>query len=436
MKSFNESVSKMEESKKYLAGGVSSFLRGAMKPIPLFVKTASGSHVIDADGNDYIDYLLAYGPLILGHAHPELTEQTYQAMKRGNVYGLQHDGETQLAKRLTEVLPCADKVTFSGSGTEAVMLALRLARAYTNRQKVIRFHGHYHGWSDAIFTSFPSPDLVKENNDQADHVLPGTSGQSESSLQDIILLPWNDSEALKQALDTHGEQIAAIITEPVMCNSGCILPKPGYLEQMREWTQELGIVLIFDEVITGFRLGIGGAHGRFNIKPDLVTMGKAVAGGVPLSVVAGKEEIMDLVATGQVNHLGTMNGNTMVTAAGLATIEILSKNNNAVFEKMEKMTQNLVSGLRDVMQKNEIKGVINQIGPVFHMMFIQEDEVHDFETFQKRDAAKYSLFAEKMLDEGILVRPTGLWYVSAVHTDEDITKTIEGADRVLKSMKG
>jgi len=436
MKSFNESVSKMEESKKYLAGGVSSFLRGAMKPIPLFVKTASGSHVIDADGNDYIDYLLAYGPLILGHAHPELTEQTYQAMKRGNVYGLQHDGETQLAKRLTEVLPCADKVTFSGSGTEAVMLALRLARAYTNRQKVIRFHGHYHGWSDAIFTSFPSPDLVKENNDRADHVLPGTSGQSESSLQDIILLPWNDSEALKQALDTHGEQIAAIITEPVMCNSGCILPKPGYLEQMREWTQELGIVLIFDEVITGFRLGIGGAHGRFNIKPDLVTMGKAVAGGVPLSVVAGKEEIMDLVATGQVNHLGTMNGNTMVTAAGLATIEILSKNNNAVFEKMEKMTQNLVSGLRDVMQKNEIKGVINQIGPVFHMMFIQEDEVHDFETFQKRDAAKYSLFAEKMLDEGILVRPTGLWYVSAVHTDEDITKTIEGADRVLKSMKG
>ncbi|MBP1933326.1 aspartate aminotransferase family protein [Ammoniphilus resinae] len=435
MRTFNESVSKIEESKKYLAGGVSSFLRGAMKPIPLFVKTASGSHVIDADGNDYIDYLLAYGPLILGHADPELTEKTYQAMKSGNAYGLQHDGEILLSKRLTEVLPCADKVTFSGSGTEAVMLALRLARAYTNRQKVIRFHGHYHGWSDAIFTSFPSPDLVKENSDQADRVLPGTSGQSESSLQDIILLPWNDPEALKQALDMYGEQIAAIITEPVMCNSGCILPKPGYLEQMREWTQELGIVLIFDEVITGFRLGIGGAHGRFNIKPDLVTMGKAVAGGVPLSVVAGKEEIMDLVATGRVNHLGTMNGNTMVTAAGLATIDILSKNNNAVFEKMERLTQNLVSGLRDVMLKNGVRGVINQIGPVFHMMFIQEDEVRDFATFQKRDAAKYSLFAEKMLDEGILVRPTGLWYVSAVHSDEDIQRTIEGADRVLQSME-
>lgn len=435
MKSYRASVEMLKQSEKYLAGGVASSLRSAMKPTPLFARSAQGARICDVDGNEYIDYLLGYGPLILGHAHPELTEAIHEAMQKGFTYGLQHEGEIALAKRLTEILPCADKVVFSGSGTEAVMLALRLARAYTGKSKIVRFHGHYHGWSDAIFTSFPSADMRQSGTtSEAGSVLPGTAGQSELSLKDIILLPWNDAEALENTLKDHHREIAAVITEPVMCNSGCIQPLPGYLERMRELTSQYGVVLIFDEVITGFRLGLGGAHGRFGILPDLMTMGKALAGGIALSAVAGKNEIMDLVAAGKVNHLGTLNGNCVATAAALATIDILSRNGANVFERMEKIAVELSGGLRDLMKKHGFRGVVNQIGPVFHMMFIDRPSVSTFQEFSERNAAAYSAFAEKMLDEGVLIRTNGLWYVSAVHGDAEVEKTLAAADRALAAL--
>jgi len=430
-----QSKANYQESQTFLAGGVASSLRAAMKPVPLFVESASGATIKDVDGNEYIDYLLAYGPLILGHSHPVLTEKIQQQMKKGYTYGLQHKGEIELAKRLTELLPCADKVSLSGSGTEAVMLAIRLAKEYTGKTKVVRFHGHYHGWSDTIFTSFPSPDMLQGgDNHPSEQVLPGTGGQSKKALEEVILIPWNDFEALEETLKKHKDEIAAVISEPVMCNSGCIHPKPGYLEKIRELTKLHGIVMILDEVITGFRLGISGAHGRFGIQPDIVTIGKALGGGIAISAVGGHHQIMSLVEHGKVGHLGTLNGNGVSTAAALTVIEELSKNSGAAYHRMEKITKQLVDGIRELFAKHQIHGLINHIGPVFHMMFTEEKEVNDFDAFQKRDAAKYTRFAELLLDGGVLVRPSGLWYVSTAHENKHVDHTLAAIDEAFRKM--
>lgn len=433
-KNYQTSTELYEQSKKYLAGGVASSLRAAMKPTPLFAKSGNGARIKDVDGNEYIDYLLAYGPLILGHAHPALTQSVAEAMSSGATYGLQHTGEIELAKLLTEILPCADRVVLSGSGTEAVMLALRLARAHTGKQKIVRFHGHYHGWSDTIFTSFPSSDMRQSAGMKAssnDAVQPGTGGQSEISLQEVILLPWNDKDALETALRNHKDEIAAVITEPIMCNSGCIQPKEGYLQHMRKLTEELGIVMIMDEVITGFRLGLGGAHGKFGIKPDLVTIGKAMGGGIAISGVAGKAEIMSLIENGTVSHLGTLNGNCVSTAAALTILNELGKDDGAIYGQMEQIASKLVEGIRSVLVDHRIPGVINQLGPVFHFMFTEQERVEDFVSFNKRDGAKYARLAELMLDEGVLIRPNGLWYVSAVHGDAEIAATLQALERAV-----
>jgi glutamate-1-semialdehyde 2,1-aminomutase len=435
-RSYEESKRLLAESKRYLAGGVASSLRSAMKPTPLYAEYGSGARVRDADGNEYIDYLLAYGPLILGHAHPSLKEGVNEALLNSVTYGLQHKGEIELAKLLTELLPCAERVAFSGSGTEAVMLALRIARAYTGKRKVVRFHGHYHGWSDAIFTSFPSSDMRQSAATGAadSQAAPGTGGQSGLSLQDIILLPWNDAEALEAVLRRDKDDIAAVITEPVMCNSGCIHPKTGYLQRMRELTDELGIVMIMDEVITGFRLGLGGAHGKFGLMPDLVTIGKAMGGGIAISGVAGKADIMALIENGTVSHLGTLNGNCAATAAALVTLSELGKNDGALYQQMEQMADMLVQGIRSLLAGRGITGLINQAGPMFHLMFTEEKEVTDFASFNKRDAARYGKFAERLLEEGVLVRTSGLWYVSAAHGEAEVETTLESVNRALAGL--
>jgi glutamate-1-semialdehyde 2,1-aminomutase len=432
-----QSSAKFQQARQHLAGGVASSLRASMKPVPLYAKSAKGARLLDVDGNEYIDYLLGYGPLILGHANDKLTESILAAMQNGCTYGLQHEGEIQLADLLVEVLPCADKVALSGSGTEAVMLALRLARAHTGRRKVVRFHGHYHGWSDSIFTSFPGAGLQLSDTGAANYaaVPPGTAGQSENSLEDIILLPWNDLGALEAALRADAGEIAAVISEPVMCNSGCIQPRPGYLEALRRLTEELDIVLILDEVITGFRLGLGGAHGRFGIDPDLVTIGKAMGGGIAISAVAGKEKLMKYIDTAAVSHLGTLNGNNVATSAAITTIRELAADNGAVFAVMEGLFSNLSSGIRGLLEKHNISGVVNQVGPVFHMMFIDKQEVTDFDTFNQRDAGKYAEFAKLMLDEGVLLRPNGLWYISTVHKQADVEATLLAIDRALEKLK-
>ncbi|NOU96172.1 aminotransferase class III-fold pyridoxal phosphate-dependent enzyme [Paenibacillus sp. LMG 31456] len=438
MKTLDKSRVNYAESQAFLAGGVSSSLRSAMKPVPLFAAAGSGPRISDVDGNEYIDYLLGYGPLLLGHSNPAITDSIHAALKCGTTFGLQHTGEFELARRLTEALPCAEQVVLSGSGTEAVMLALRLARAYNGKRKIVRFHGHYHGWADSIFTSFPSSDMRQFGSvlDSDNQIFPGTEGQSQQALEDILLLPWNDSAALEETLRRYGHEIAAVISEPVMCNSGCILPKPGYLELMRKLTEELDIVMILDEVITGFRLSLGGAHGKFGLKPDLVTIGKALGGGIAISAVAGRKELMELVGNGTVSHLGTLNGNCIATSAALATISELSKAGGAVYEQLEQTAVRLVEGIRRLLVKHGIAGIINQAGPVFHMMFTDELKVEDFASFNKRDAARYTEFAAGLLEEGVLVRSNGLWYVSTAHGDQEIDETLSAMDRALNTLRG
>lgn len=426
----------LAESKKYLAGGVASSLRASMLPVPLYVEEAHGARVKDVDGNEYIDYLLAYGPLILGHANPALNKAITAAIERGTTYGLQHEGEIKLAKKLVELLPAADKVSLSGSGTEAVMLALRLAKQFTGRRKVIRFEGHFHGWSDSIFTAFPTPDMGAQTA-QADSeaVVPGTGGQSSKALEDIVLLPWNDVSKLEQAFEQHKGEIAAVISEPIMCNNGCIMPKEGYLERLRELTTQEGTVLILDEVITGFRLGPGGFQERFGITADLTTVGKALGGGAAISAVGGKAELMSQIESGVINHLGTLNGNGLAVYSALSVIDELTKDNGAAFARMEKLATQLVEGIREALRKHEIPGLINQIGPVFHFMFTEHKEVRDFAVFQERDAHKYSQFAALLLEEGVLVRPSGLWYISAVHSETEVQDTLAAIDRALAKIK-
>lgn len=412
----------LHESGRVLAGGVASTLRLAVEPTPLFVSHGRGSRIIDVDGNEYVDYTMAYGPLILGHAHPAIVEAVTEACRRGTTFGAQHQGEAELARRIVDAVPAAELVALSGSGTEAVMLALRLARAATGRQKVIRFEGHYHGWSDAIFTG--------DGLSQAGPARPGTGGQSAAALEDVLVVRWNDSDALRAALDRARGEVAAVICEPVVCNSGCLLPRPGYLDELRRLTRRHGSLLVFDEVITGFRVGLGGAQERYGVDADLAVYGKAVAGGLPLSAVAGRRDMLELVATGEVGHLGTLNGNTVSVSAAVATLRELSREGGA-FAHMNRLGEQLAAGLRDAAARVGVPLVVNGAGPVFFTIFTELGEVSLYDEFRQRDAARGARLAELMLAHGVYVRPNGLWYLSTAHTEDDVELTLAAARAVL-----
>jgi glutamate-1-semialdehyde 2,1-aminomutase len=433
LKKWDKSNELFMKSKQHLASGVSSNLRLAMKPVPIFITEGKGSRIKDVDRNEYIDYIMAYGPQILGHSHPAIVDAVKSQIGIGQTYGAQHHGEIELAERITNHVPCADLVSFASTGTEAVQVALRLSRAYTGRQKIVRFEGHYHGWMDNIFTSFAGANSTQEKAISA--VAPGTNGQNPKALEDIILIPWNDPNKLEKTLSDHRFEIAAVITEPIMCNSGCIEPQPGYLEKLRELTSKYGIILIFDEVITGFRMSLGGAQELLGITPDLVTLGKAVAGGLPLSAVGGRKDIMELISNSEVFHMGTMNGNPLCTASAIASIDYLSNKNNDVYVKMNELTDLLTKEILQLSSQYQLQLLINRIGPVFHTMFTDEQEIKHFNQFQKRDSKTFEKFAEILLEEGLVVRPSGLWYLSTAHTKEDVYASLEIIDKSFKILK-
>ncbi|WP_309121097.1 glutamate-1-semialdehyde 2,1-aminomutase [Paenibacillus sp.] len=415
-----------EESKRVLAAGVASNLRLAMKPVPIFAERAQGSRLFDVDGNAYIDYILAYGPQILGHAHPRFVEAVRRQAERGQAFGTQHRGEIELARKIVSHVPSAELVSFCSTGSEAVHVALRLSRAFTGRRKIVKFEGQYHGWFDNVFTS---------SAPGGDGAVPGTAGQDPLALSELVPLPWNDVEALEACFRRYGEQLAAVITEPIMCNSGCLPPLPGYLERLRELTAAHGTVLIFDEVITGFRLGLGGAQAALGVTPDLTTLGKAVAGGMPLSAVAGRGDIMELIADNRVTHMGTLNGNPLCTAAALATIETLEEDGGAAYRRMEELTVRLTSALEEIAAREGLPFVVNRCGPVFHTMFAEERPVERYEQFVRRDAARFAALAEQLLREGVMVRPSGLWYLSAAHAEADVDDTAHRFERSVRKLK-
>jgi glutamate-1-semialdehyde 2,1-aminomutase len=413
-------------AQKTLAGGVASGIRRQARPYPLYFAHGHGSQVTDVDGVCYRDYGLAWGPLILGHTPAAVVDAVGESIRKGLTFGAQHDLEFEVAELLASVIPCADLVCFANSGTEIVQIALRLARAVTGRPKYLKFEGHYHGWDDSVLVSYhPSSEEIV-----AAHGQPIAVGSGQRTHEDVYVVGWNDEKRVEEIFSAHGSEISAILCEPLLSNSGCIPPQPGFLEFLRKIASQHGSLLIFDEVITGFRLHLAGAQGYYDVTPDLATYAKAIGGGAPLSALAGKREFMESIASGKVVHAGTLNGNPPVLAAAKATLEILSRESTTIYDGLWKRGERLRKGLETLFRGHGYSVVTSAGGPVFHLSFM-EKPARNYRDTLAANTAMYRDFVLAMLDEGELVLPDGRWYLSAAHSDEDIEATLASVDRVL-----
>jgi glutamate-1-semialdehyde 2,1-aminomutase len=433
MKEYPKSRQLYERACRSLAGGVSSEFRKFNAPHPLVYTHGKGSRIWDADGNEYLDFTLSQGPLILGHSHPHVVLAVQRAVADGQIFAGQHLQEIELAEKLQHLIPCAELMRFSLSGSEADHTALRLARAVTGRPRFLRFEGHYHGWFDNVAFGITAPELSAMGSREEPRPVPWTAGLPERITEEAILLPWNDLALVEATLATRHAEVAAIITEPVMCNSGCIPPEPGFLDGLRDLCDRYGIVLIFDEVITGFRLGLGGAQVHFGVTPDLAVFGKAMASGYPISVLAGKRRFMQLIADGKVVHAGTMNAGNASVAAAWATIEVLEQ--ERVHERLFALGDRLMRGLRDAARETGHSVLVQGPGPMLHMGFTTATRVRDLRETFAYDKARYADFVRRMQDRGIRLIGRGLWYLSGAHTEEEIDHCIQTARTVLGEME-
>jgi len=418
-----------EKAKTLLPGGVNSPVRawGSVRGEPLFIERAKGSKVYDVDGNEYIDYVCSWGPMIVGHANDEVIEAIEKTAKKGTSFGAPTALEVELAEIIIEAFPSIEKVRMVNSGTEATMSALRLARAYTGRDKVVKFNGCYHGHADSF--------LVKAGSGLATFGIPASPGVPEDLTKHTISLPYNDISAVEKTFEQIGEEIACVIVEPVAGNMGVILPEDGFLQGLRKITQKYKSVLIFDEVITGFRISFGGAQAYYNIEPDLTCLGKIIGGGLPVGAYGGKKEIMSLIAPeGDVYQAGTLSGNPLAMSAGIATLKILKR--SGVYENLEKKTKRLVNGIKEAAKKYDIPLQINQIASMFSIFF-NKNPVKNYETALKSDNEMFIKYFYGMLKRGIYLAPSAYEasFVSIAHTDEDIDKTIEAVDKTFKEIK-
>lgn len=412
-----------------MPSGVSSAFRARQKPVPLFIDRGSGARLFDVDGNEYIDYALGHGPLILGHCHPAIVRAVESQLAHGSTFGCQHELEARVAEKMLSVLPWAERVLFSNTGTEAVQIALRLARAVTGRRLVVKFEGDYHGWMDSILVGYRHKNAVQ----QASHgeEMLATSGQPCSVLQDIRVLPWNDTAALQRCFQEIGNEIAAVITEPMQCNVASVVPEQGFLEALRTATSEHGTLLIFDEVITGFRLAPGGGAQYFGVAPDLAVFGKALAGGYPLSAVAGRAALMEPVEAGRMLHAGTFNGNPIAMAAAAATLDVLLEAGGDAFLRLRRLGERLWSGLQSL-SCTKTPLIIQGVPTCFHILF-QDSAIRNYSDFLAYDMRRNDRWVEAALSQGIFQMADGRWYVSLAHTDQDIAQTLERAETAFAS---
>jgi glutamate-1-semialdehyde 2,1-aminomutase len=420
------SCERYARAQKSLAGGVSSGLRRSARPYPLYFSYGKGPQVTDVDGNRYADYGLAWGPLILGHAPDEVVQAIKEQSEKGLTFGAQHDLEFQVSEMMAQIIPCADQVCFANSGTEIVQVALRLARAATGRSHYLKFEGHYHGWDDSVLVNIhPTPDEIEKSQGA-----PIAVGAGQRPHDRVCVAIWNDQESVKRLFSRHANQISAIICEPVLCNSGCIPPEPGFLEFLRCITREHGSLLIFDEVITGFRLHLAGAQELYGITPDLATYAKAIGSGAAVSALAGKSKFMNLIATGEVVHVGTLNGNPIALAAANTTLRILSRDKGARYEELRARSDRLRCGLEDLLRTHGHEVVTSGYGAVFQISFM-EKPARNYRETMAANTSLYSDFALALLDEGVLALPDGRWYVSFAHSDADIDTTLAAAARAI-----
>jgi glutamate-1-semialdehyde 2,1-aminomutase len=419
------SKAQIARARESLAGGVATAMRAAQRPVPLVIDHAEGSHLIDLDGNEYIDYVLGFGPLLLGHTPGPVLDAVHMQLSRGLTFGAQHVLEAEVAERIVDVVPCAELVCFSTTGSEAVHAALRIARAATGRSKIVKFEGHYHGWLDPVHVSTPGvPPSPIDGPGRMDAV-PGTRGQSTPA--DVIVLRWNDVDALAETLAAD-DDVAAVIMEPVASNGGLIAPLPGYLESARQLTRDHGVLLIFDEVVTGFRLALGGAQERYGVTPDLATYGKAIAAGLPLSAVAGSRDVMRVVADGTMRHVGTFNCAPPAAAAAAAALDVYRTRSPQMYEELEQTAARLATGLAAAAAEAGVPLRVHQVGPLLQTLIV--DPAHDVSHYgdtAAADSRRLARFAEEMLDRGVMILPRGWWFISTEHSAADVSTTLDAA---------
>ncbi|UYZ12446.1 MULTISPECIES: glutamate-1-semialdehyde 2,1-aminomutase [Brevibacillus] len=423
-----KSVRLFAEAQQYIPGGVNSPVR-AFKSVggnPVYIAKGEGARVVDVDGNTYIDYIGSWGPLILGHAHPKVLAAIQEAAALGTSFGAPTERETEMAKLVCEIVPSVEVVRMVNSGTEATMSALRLARGYTKRNKIMKFEGCYHGHADSL--------LIKAGSGVATLGLPDSPGVPEATAINTITVPYNDLESVKMAFEAFGDDLAAVIVEPVAGNMGVVPPQPGFLQGLREITQRYGTLLIFDEVMTGFRVARGGAQELYGITPDLTTMGKVIGGGLPVGAYGGRRDIMLQIApAGPIYQAGTLSGNPLAMAAGLTTLRELGQ--EGVYERLEALSARLAEGLADNARKLGIPHTVNRVGSMV-CLFFTETPVVNYETAKTSDLERFSKYFRHLLEEGVMIPPSQFegMFVSLAHTEADIERTIEASYNAMKKL--
>jgi glutamate-1-semialdehyde 2,1-aminomutase len=410
-----QSQKMFQDAQKHIPGGVNSPVRafGAVGRTPCFIESAHGDRIIDVDGNEYIDYICSWGPGILGHAHPRVIDKVKSACDQGLTYGAPTEKETVLANLIAELVPSMEMSRLVSSGTEAVMSAIRVARGYTHRDKIVKFKGCYHGHSDGL--------LVKAGSGAMTTSVPDSAGVPADFTKHTLVAQYNDQHSVKEIFSTYGNEIAAIIVEPVAANMGVVAPQEGFLEFLREITIQYGALLIFDEVITGFRLGLGGAQEYFHVKPDLTTLGKIIGGGMPIGAYGGRREIMEMVSPmGAVYQAGTLSGNPIATTAGIETLTML-KEDPSIYTRLTRKAQIIEKNIKQA-ARNSV--VVNRVGSLLSVFFT-ENEVIDFETAVQSDVKQYADYFGYLLNHGIYVAPSQFeaMFISDAHSDEDILQT-------------
>lgn len=427
--SFKMSEKLFQEAQDLIPGGVNSPVRacGSVGGNPVFIKHANGSKLYDVDGNEYIDYVLSWGPLILGHRHPFVIKMLSEILETGTSFGAPTELETRLARLVIDAVPSVKKIRMVNSGTEATMSAVRLARGFTKRDMVIKFDGCYHGHADTL--------LVAAGSGIATLGIPGSPGVPAKVIENTLSLAFNDIDGFKAVMKQKGDQIACVIVEPVAGNMGMVLPDPGFLETLRQETLAYGSVLIFDEVMTGFRVARNSAQGYYGITPDLTCFGKIIGGGLPVGAYGGREDIMDCIAPkGPVYQAGTLSGNPLAMAAGIATLETLK--NDDIYTLLDQRTETLINGLQKAGDDAGIPVKTGRVGSMAGLFFSQND-IHNFEDAKTCDLERFTKYYQGMLKQGVYIAPSQFeaFFLSSSHTEEDIHKTITAASEVMRGLK-
>ena len=428
-----------------VAAGVGSHAQagppGAYDPFPLYMKDGFGSRIHDLDGNEYIDYALALGPLIHGHCPPRIIDAVIGTLRKGPWQNPPSELLLEVGKKVTE-LTRTDLVRFTNSGTEATMNALRVARAFTGKRKVLLFEGCYHGGYDYALCTHPPLRFTRTGKLLPDNplllrLLPDSLGIPQEVLDTVIVVPWNDVSVLEKTIENHADELACVITEPVLMNIGCVPPEKGYLETMRRLTEKNDVILIFDEVITGFRLALGGAQEYFGIKADLATYAKALSGGFPMGAIAGKKEIMSMFVPGKVVHFGTMNANPVCLAACGASLDMLRENDGVALKDMNRRGDRLISGIQDAIETTDVEAVVQGIhGAGLQIYFTRLEKISNYRDFQTCNKKAFGLFHKELLRRGIYVHPAQHehFFISTAHTDEDIDRAISAVKEGLATL--